>query len=180
MVGSIWGGSLGASVIKNAGASLSSLSLYDALGFTSNVLAIINGLKVAQYLTHIHGNPPSVSWFIDNLYKVDKFSKFFGYVAALIDGIGVYRNTNDIGKAIFTTGYDIGGMIIASSLGGFIGSTLGILLGGPAGAIIGTLAGIGIESLIQYFKEDVVNWVDKTFDDFIYWISNKWGDLINA
>ena len=85
-------------------------------------------------------------------------------------------NTNDIGLAGWTVAYDIGSMIIASKLGELIGG----LIGGPAGAIIGTLAGIGIEALIQYFKDDVVNWVDKTFDDFINWISNSWGELVNA
>ena len=55
-----------------------------------------------------------------------------------------------------------------------------LTLFGPAGAIIGTLVGIGIEALIQYFKDDVVNWVDKTVDDFINWISNRWGELVNA
>ena len=61
-----------------------------------------------------------------------------------------------------------------------MGSFVGGMLGGPAGAIIGTLAGIGIEALIQYFKDDVVNWVDKTVDDFFEWISNMWGELVNA
>lgn len=34
------------------------------------------------------------------------------------------------------------------------------------GAIIGAVAGILIEGFIQYFKEDVVNWIDKNVDDF--------------
>lgn len=67
-------------------------------------------------------------------------------------------------------------MLIASKLGGIIGG----LIGGPAGAIIGTLAGIGIEVLIQYFKDDVVNWIDKKVDDFIDRILNRWGELANA
>ena len=155
-------------------------SLYNTLGFASNVFAFLNGIKVAKYLSHVHGNPPSVKWFMSNLYKVDKISQGLGYVAAIIDGINVYMDTNDLELAGWTIAYDIGGMVIASSLGGAIGSLVGGMLGGPAGAIIGTLAGIGIEALIQIFKEDVVNLVDKSFDDFIDWISNRNGGFVNA
>ena len=151
-------------------------SLYDTLGFASNVFAVLNGIEVAKYLTHIHGRPPKVGWFLDNLSKHGKISGYLGYAAAAVDGINVYMNTNDLGLAGWTVAYDVGSMLIASKLGGLIGG----LIGGPAGAIIGTLAGIGIEALIQYFKDDVVNWVDKTVDDFIDWISNRWGELINA
>ena len=66
-------------------------------------------------------------------------------------------------QQVYTGLYDWGSMVISSNLGGLIGG----LIGGPAGAIIGTLAGIGIEMLIQCFKDDVVNWVDKTVDDFL-------------
>ena len=54
-------------------------SLYDTLGFALNLFAVINGIKVAKYLTHVHGNPPKVGWFMNNLYKVDKISRGFGY-----------------------------------------------------------------------------------------------------
>jgi hypothetical protein len=68
-------------------------------------------------------------------------------------------------------------MIISSELGGFIGG----LIGGPAGAIIGTILGIAMEDFIQYyFKEDVVKWLDKSFDDFVDWISNRNGGFVNA
>ena len=177
MVNSI-GVIMGASYWNNLGnvSSITFPSLYDTLGFASNVFAALNGIKVAKYLTYIHGNPPKVGWFLDNLSKHGKISGYLGYAAAAVDGINVYMNTNDIGLAGWTVAYDIGSMIIASKLGGLIGG----LIGGPAGAIIGTLAGIGIEALIQYFKDDVVNWVDKTVDDFINWISNRWGELVNA
>ena len=155
-------------------------SLYDTLGFASNLFAALNGIKVAKYLTHVHGNPPKVRWFINNLYKTDKISQGFGYAAAIVDGINVWYETGDFAKGIYTGLYDVSSMIISSSLGGLIGSIAGTFLGGPAGAIIGTIAGIAIEEGIQYFKEGVVNWVDKTVDDFFEWISNGWGELINA
>ena len=46
--------------------------------------------------------------------------------------------------------------------------------------VLGTIAGVAIEEGIQYFKENVVNWLDKSFDDFIKWISREWGELVNA
>ena len=164
---------------KNNFGSISDItfpSLYNTLGFASNVFSVLNGVKVAKYLTHIHGNPPKVGWFLDNLSKHGKISGYLGYAAAIVDGIYVYKNTNDLGLAGWTIAYDIGAMLIESKLGGIIGG----LIGGPAGAIIGTLAGIGIEVLIQYFKDDVVNWIDKKVDDFIDWILNIWGELANA
>ena len=177
MVNSI-GVIMGARNLDNLGnvSSITFPSLYDTLGFASNVFDALNGIKVAKYLTHIHGNPPKVGWFLDNVSKLGKISGYLGYAAAAVDGINVYMNTNDIMLAGWTIAYDISSMIIASKLGGLIGG----LIGGPAGAIIGTLAGIGIEALIQFFKDDVVNWVDKTVDDFINWISNRWGELVNA
>jgi hypothetical protein len=170
--------SMGASYWNNLGnvSSITFPSLYDTLGFASNVFAALNGIKVAKYLTHIHGNPPKVGWFLDNLSKHGKISGYLGYAAAAVDGINVYMNTNDIGLAGWTVAYDIGSMIIASELGGLIGG----LIGGPAGAIIGTLAGICIEMLIQCFKDDVVNWVDKTVDDFFEWISNIGSEMVNV
>ena len=151
-------------------------SLYDTLGFVSNLFTIFNGIKVAKYLTHVHGNPPSVKWFLSNLYKTDKISQGFGYAAAIVDGINVWYETGDFAKGLYTGLYDWGSMVISSNLGGLIGG----LIGGPAGAIIGTLAGIGIEMLIQYFKDDVVNWVDKTVDDFFEWISNIGSEMVNV
>ena len=143
-------------------------------------MVVLNGIKVEKYLTHVHGNIPKVGWFMKNLYKVDKIFQGFGYSAAIVDGINVWRETGDVAKGIYMSLYDVGSMIISSSLGGLIGSIAGTLLGGPAGAIIGTLACIGVEALIQYFKEDVVNWVDKKVDEFFEWISNGWGELINV
>ena len=143
--------------------------LYDTLGFVSNLFDVFNGISVAKYLTHIHGNPPKVGWYLDNLSKYGKISGYFGYAAATVDGINVYINTNDLGIAGWTIAYDVGSMIIASKLGGLIGESIG----GPTGAIIGTLAGIAIEAFIIYFKDYVVNWVDKTVDDFIDWISKR-------
>ena len=67
-------------------------------------------------------------------------------------------------------------MIISSFLGGFIGG----LIGGPAGAFIGTIAGIAIEAGLQYFKKNVVNWIDKTIIEFMSWLSSEWSELINA
>ena len=181
MVNSI-GLSMGASHWNNLDnvSSITFPSLYDTLGFASNVFAVLNGIKVAKYLTHIHGNPPSVKWFMSNLYKTDKISLGFGYIVAIVDGINVWRETGDVAKGIYTGLYDVGSMIISSSLGGLIGSIAGTLLGGPAGAIIGTIAGVAIEAGIQYFKENVVNWLDKSFDDFIKWISSGWSELVNA
>ena len=150
--------------------------LYDTLGFVSNLFDVFNGIRVAKYLTHIHGNPPKVGWYLDNLSKYGKISGYFGYAAAAVDGINVYINTNDLGLAGWTIAYDVGSMIIASKLGGLIGGSIG----GPTGAIIGTLAGIAIEAFIQYFKDYVVNWVDKTVDDFIDWISKRLGEFVNA
>ena len=151
-------------------------SLYDTLGFTSNIFAVFNGVNVAKYLTHVHGNPPKVGWFLNNLSKSGKISGYLGYAAAVVDGMNVWIETGDFAKGLYTGLYDWGAMVISSNLGGLIGG----LIGGPAGAIIGTLAVIGIEILIQHFKEDVVNWIDKTVDDFIDWISNRNGGFVNA
>ena len=139
-------------------------SLYGALCFASNAFAILNGIKVAEYLTHIHGNPPKVGWFLENLYKADTISFILGCASAVVDGFNVWNQTGDLVKAIMTGAYDVGAMFIAGKLGGLLGG----LVGGPAGAIVGTLIGIGIEELFQLVKEDIVNWIDKTIDEIVY------------
>ena len=83
-------------------------SLYDALGHASNIFAVLNGVEAAKYLSHIHGNPPKVAWFLDNVSKFNKISNFIGYVAAFVDGFTVYNQTGDQGKALYTGLYDVG------------------------------------------------------------------------
>ena len=89
--------------------TVNSLLLYDSLGFASNVLSLINGFKVAEYLTHIHGNSPKIEWFLDNVSKLNSISGFIGVVASIIDGYGVYQQTGSSSKGVFTIAYDIGG-----------------------------------------------------------------------
>ena len=67
-------------------------------------------------------------------------------------------------------------MILSSKLG----AQLGNLIGGPAGAIIGPMIGLGIESGLQYYKEDVVEWLDSTFDNFLNWLLNAYRGIVNA
>ena len=150
--------------------TVNSLLLYDSLGFASNVLSLINGFKVAKYLTHIHGNPPKIEWFLDNVSKLNSISDFIGVVASIIDGYGVYQQTGSSSKGVFTIAYDIGAMALSSYLGCLIG---GLVLG-PAGAIVVTLAIMSIESLFQIFKEDVVDVVDNAWNIFCDWIAGVW------
>ena len=151
-------------------------TLYEILGHVSNFLALCNGLKAAEYLTHIHGNPPPVKWFLDNVSKIGKITEYLGWIAAAVDGINVYIETGDNGLAFWTMAYDLAGMYVASELGGLIGG----IIGGPVGAIVGTLAIIAIESLIQNYKEDIVIWIDGKFDSLGKQISLEWRELAHA
>lgn len=146
------------------------------LGLTSNIFSFINGLKVAKYLNHVHGNPPKVGWFLDKLSKHGKISGYIGYATAIVDGINIWKKIGDFAKGLYTGLFDLGEMVIALKLGGLIGG----LIGGPAGAIIATFAAIGIEALIQIFKKDVVNWLDEKVDSIFGWISEGWSELVNA
>ena len=75
-------------------------SLYNILSFTSNVFALLNGIKVAKYLSHVHGKPPKVGWFLKNLSKYNKISGYLGYAAAIVDGINVWNESGDIKKGL--------------------------------------------------------------------------------
>ena len=145
-------------------------TLYEILGHVSNFLALCNGLKAAEYLTHIHGNPPPIKWFLDNVSKTGKIAGYLGWIAAAVDGINVYIETGDLTMAIVTSLYDVAGMYVASELGALIGG----VIGGAPGAIIGTILGIAIEAFIQEYKEDIVTWIDSKLDGLANQVALEW------
>lgn len=151
-------------------------SLYDTIGFASNFFAMLNGIKAAHYLKHISKITNNFDWFLNGFSKYNKISNYLGYMNAVVDGVNVWYLTGDFFKGAITGIYDWGALIMSSELGILLGG----LIGGPVGAIIGTLTGIGIEFVIQIFKEEFVDWLDKKIDNLYNWISDKWGELING
>lgn len=128
-------------------------SLYETISFASNAFDMINGIKVAKYLTHVHGNAPSVNWFLDNLSKHGKIPRYLGYVSAIVDDLSVFHETGDLGKVILTRFYDIDAMHVVNMLSGFVGG----LIGGPVGAIVGVVVGIIVEEVFNTLKKMLWN-----------------------
>ena len=67
-------------------------------------------------------------------------------------------------------------------LGGKIGE-LAVTLGAASGiprAIIGAIAGIVVDAVFQYFKENIVSWIDDAWDAFREWVLGASQGLSNA
>ena len=151
-------------------------SLYNLLGNASNIFAVINGIKTAEYVKHIHGNPPHIGWFLDNVSKFNTVAGIFSVAAAVVDSFDVYYTIGDLGTSIYTGMFDLGSAWVASKLG----AALGGVIGGPAGAIVGTLAIIMLEEIFQTYKEPIVKWIDQVIDSFINNFTGIQGELSYA
>ena len=143
----------------NKQVSLELPSFYDALGFASNLFAVLNGIKVAKYLTYstMNINTLSVGTLLCKYSKLSSVADAFSTATAIIDGYNVYMDTGDLSQGLYTGLYDYGSTLASSKIGYVVGS----FVGGYVGALLGTLVGLLISNELQKYKEDIVNWFDE-------------------
>lgn len=132
----------------------------DIVNMSSSTASLLQGINVYKYLQNIHGNPPKISWFFNNLNDFSQLSKRLGYISATIGGVIELINSGSWSNAVIA-GLSIFG---ASSIAQYIGMAIGGTLGGLPGLFVGTVIAFGIE----YLLTEILNNILRDLFDFLY------------
>ena len=150
----------------------------DFVNMSSGIASLLQGINVYKYLQNIHGNPPKISWFFNNLNDFSQLSKRFGYISATIGGVIELINSGSWSNAVIA-GLSIFG---ASSIAQYIGMVIGGTLGGLPGLFVGTVIAFAMFYFVP--KLERISDDNKSQKDFIdtfkHILSNRKLNLLNV
>ena len=90
-------------------------SIGNIINIVSDISPYLQGIQVYNYLKHIHGNPPPVKWFFENLLDFKQFSNRLGVVSAVFEGINKFIATGNIVIALVSVGRIMGDNIFGNT-----------------------------------------------------------------
>ena len=132
----------------------------DIVNMSSSTASLLQGINVYKYLQNIHGNPPKISWFFNNLNDFSQLSKKFGVISAVISGLEELLNSGNIASAI-----SFGTLSFISAQGAsYVGTLIISAIGGIPGMIIGTIVACGLQVVFDLVIQDIIMpWLSEIF-----------------
>ena len=132
----------------------------DIVNMSSSTASLLQGINVYKYLQNIHGNPPKISWFFNNLNDFSQLSKRLGVISAVISGLEELLNSGNLIVAGLFGVLTLGSNLLIEKGGLLIGG----IVGGIPGMIIGTIVACGLQVVFDLVIQDIIMpWLSEIF-----------------
>ena len=132
----------------------------DIVNMSSSTASLLQGINVYKYLQNIHGNPPKISWFFNNLNDFKSFSAKIGIISAIFESIEEFNNSGNLIVAGLFGVLTLGSNLLIEKGGLLIGG----IVGGIPGMIIGTIVACGLQVVFDLVIQDIIMpWLNEIF-----------------